>query len=517
MKLNDPFGRMERRHQVSYLAVRDSLQRGGVDTEEAALRVIKDTRMRAVIFIGGAAVITALTALIFPGALLIVGAFTLLLSAWVISWTINGKRYVKRYIEEDFGNLQKHVETETDEESAMTDNHRVSLITNTRREEPQTIAFLDDEVSKQVVEYHKTIPGYEQTPLISLDALSQLLGVKKIFVKDESHRFGLNAFKALGVSWAVGNIVYEKLGITNEALTYQNLCTEQARKILSEMTFITATDGNHGRGLAWFANNLGARAVVMMPHGSVQSRVDAIVSENAEVIVTDKNYDDTVREANQRAGQNGWITVQDTAWEGYEQIPAWITQGYMTMAREALAQIKETGEPRPTHVFLQAGVGSMAAGVLGYFVNVLGDDVSRAIVVEPNEAACMFKSAQEDDGKPHAVGGSHDTMMAGLACGEPNIEAWNILRDHACAYVSCSDSVSARGMNLLANPNGDDQTIVSGESGAVGAGLLEYLMKDGAANQMRNDLQLNEDSVILIFSTEGDTDPDNYQRIIKSG
>lgn len=503
MKLNDPFGRLERRHQVSYQAVRDSLQRGGVNTEEAALEIIKNTQKRALLFAGSAAALTGLTALVFPGALLLVAAFSVLFSAWIIAWTVNGGRYIRKYIEEDMGSKR---------------NYRVSQILNTHRQAPGQIPLLDETVRNRVLDYHKTVPGYEQTPLVPLDALAEELGLRKIFVKDESHRFGLNAFKALGVSWAVGNIVYEKLGLEGEAADYGNLRSEQARELVSGLTFITATDGNHGRGLAWFANNLGARAVVMMPEGSVQARVDAIASHDAEVTVTDMNYDDTVREANRLAEENGWITVQDTAWEGYEQIPAWITQGYMTMAGEALEQMRAAGEPGPTHVFLQAGVGSMAAGVLGYFVNVFGHDaatVPKAIVVEPDEANCMFKSAQASDGKPCSVGGSHDTMMAGLACGEPNIEAWNILRDHAWAFISCSDSLSAQGMRLLAKPLGGDQAIVSGESGAVGAGLIEYLMTNDEAEQMRKDLQLDQDSVVLIFSTEGNTDPVNYRNIVE--
>jgi len=500
MKLNDPFGRLERRHQIAYQAVRDSLQRSGVVTEEAAQQVIKATRQRAVLVIGAAAVIALSAKLIIPGAFMIVGAFCLLLSAWVMSWTINGKRYVTRYIEEDLRDLQ---------------DRSVALIMNRHRKTSEAIPSLSEERSRRVIQYHETIPGYERTPLVPLDGLARELGLRKIFVKDESHRFGLNAFKALGVSWAIGNIVYEKLGLDDTALDYDELRSDQARELVSGLTFITATDGNHGRGLAWFADNLGARAVVLMPHGSVQARVDAIASHNADVTVIDKNYDDTVREAHKRAEENGWITVQDTAWKGYEQIPEWITQGYLTMAKEALEQIRESGVPQPTHVFLQAGNGSMAAGVLGYFVNVCGADLPKVIVVEPDAANCMFKSAGAGDGAPHAVGGSHDTMMAGLACGEPNIEAWNILRDHSWAFVSCSDNLSARGMTLLAKPLAGDEAIVSGESGAVGAGLIEYLMTNEAAEQMRNDLQLDENSVVLLFSTEGNTDPENYRRIVE--
>lgn len=391
--------------------------------------------------------------------------------------------------------------------------HELSLIINSQKKfEP--IDFLKDSVIQDIRKYHATIPGYAETPLVSLDALADNLGVNKIFVKDESYRFSLNAFKSLGVSYAVGKLLQEKLDIQDQELTYQVLCSPHIKAIVSTMTFITATDGNHGRGLAWFANKLGADSVVLMPKNSVQARVEAIARENSRVIVTDLNYDDAVRKACEMAEENNWLLVQDTAWEGYTKIPSWITQGYATMSLEALEQIEASGEKLPTHVFLQAGVGSMAGSVLGILLNRAGEDLPRTVIVEPKQAACIFESAKINDGHAHAATGNHQTMMAGLACGEINVGIWPILRDFSYGYISCSDSLAVEGMKRLANPMGSDSKIISGESGAVGIGLLETLSKDIELADMKTELGLDENSVVLILSTEGDTDPENYSRIV---
>jgi diaminopropionate ammonia-lyase len=393
-------------------------------------------------------------------------------------------------------------------------SHEISLIINSQQK-IKTIALLGNEVSQKVQEYHSTIPGYAQTPLVSLNALAEKLGVRKIFVKDESYRFGLNAFKSLGASYAVGKLLQENLDLPDEELSYRALCSPRIKDKIRRLTFITATDGNHGKGLAWFASKLGATSVILMPRNSVKARVDAIAEENGEVIVTDLNYDDAVRKANHLAEENGWILVQDTAWARYEKIPAWITQGYTTMSREALEQMQGSGEKLPTHVFLQAGVGSMAGSVLGSLVN-RPTELPQVIIVEPKEAACIYRSAKMNDGQAHTVTGNHETMMAGLACGEPNVQTWKILRDYAYGYISCSDSLSARGMKRLAHPLGSDLKIVSGESGAVGIGLLETMMRDTGAAEIKSQLGLNKNSVVLIFNTEGDTDPNNYLRVINS-
>jgi len=365
---------------------------------------------------------------------------------------------------------------------------------------------------RSVIRFHKSIPGYQATPLYCLPELAGHLGVKNIYVKDESQRFGLNAFKVLGAAWAVAGIMSERLGRDLSDIAFHDL--KQAAQQVKDLMFVTATDGNHGRGVAWAAAQLGCQAAVFMPAGSSLSRVQAIQKEGATVWVTDKNYDDTVRLASAAARENGWQLVQDTAFEGYEKVPAWIAQGYTTMAEEVLAEIMGKDLQMPTHLFLQAGVGSMAASVLGYYANTLRGACPRTIIVEPDQADCMYQSALADDGTPRAVRGDLKTMMAGLACGEPNPLAWSILRDFAAGFISCPDEVAAFGMRQLAKPRGNDPPIVSGESGAVGIGLLCQLLANSGLAGIKEKINLNPTSVVLCFSTEGDTDPDNYRAIV---
>jgi len=363
-----------------------------------------------------------------------------------------------------------------------------------------------------VQRFHRSLPGYRVTPLHRLPALAHHLGVRDIYVKDESQRFGLKAFKALGATWALARILGARLGYAPGAMDFSAL--RRAADRLGEMVFVTATDGNHGRGLAWAAAQLGCRAVVFMPAGSSPHRVSAIAAEGAEVRVTEVNYDGAVRMAAGAAAEHGWHLVQDTAFPGYEEIPVWIVQGYTTMAAEVLEQLEEKVLPRPTHLLLQAGVGSLAASVLGYYANALGSDCPRTLVVEPDQADCLFRSALADDGTPRTVGGALATIMAGLACGEPNPWAWQVLRDFAAGFVSCPDAVAALGMRQLARPCGDDPPIVSGESGAVGVGLLCRLATDAGMGEIKERFGLGPESVVLCFSTEGDTDPETYRAIV---
>lgn len=384
--------------------------------------------------------------------------------------------------------------------------------------EKASVEFINSEIAKKVRDFHKSFPEYEVTPLHSLDKLSKQLGVSHIWVKDESYRFGLNAFKVLGGSFAVGKYLSEKLNVDISTLSFEKLRSKEVKENLGDITFVTATDGNHGRGIAWAANQLGQKSVVYMPKGSSEIRLNNIRKEGSEASITDLNYDDTVRMASKMAKENGWVLVQDTAWDGYEEIPAWIMQGYVTLLDEALEQIAEFGNDRPTHVFLQAGVGSFAGSMLGYLVDRLGDERPTTVIVEPGAAACLYKSINVDDGEPHSVTGALTTIMAGLACGEPSKTSWGILKDYAETFVSCPDYVAARGMRILANPLGSDSRIISGESGAaVGVGLVSILAENEILHDMKKALNLNKDSKILIISTEGDTDPDHYRKVVWDG
>lgn len=375
-----------------------------------------------------------------------------------------------------------------------------------------------DFISKEVVDkarsFHKSFPMYKETPLQSLKGLSQRLGVKNIWVKDESYRFGLNAFKVLGGSFAVGKHLAEKLNMDIEDLSFEKLRSKEIKEKLGDITFVTATDGNHGRGIAWAARQIGQKAVVFMPKGSSQTRLNNIRKEGAEASITEFNYDDAVRFAQKYADEHNGIMIQDSAWEGYEKIPTWIMQGYSTLIGEAVDQMEATGEGKPTHVFLQAGVGSFAGSVLGYLANVYGEERPVTVIVEPTEAACIFKSAKKNDGNPHAVTGFMPTIMAGLACGEPSSVAWGILRDYADMYMSCPDYVAKVGMRILGNPMPGDPKVISGESGAVGMGILSLIQKEKGLKNVAEKLNINENSNILVISTEGDTDPDDYRSIV---
>ena len=366
--------------------------------------------------------------------------------------------------------------------------------------------------------FHQSFPEYSVTPLARLKALAANLGVKEVFVKDESYRFGLNAFKVLGGSFAMARYIASELGMDAAKADYNFLTSEKLTREFGQATFFTATDGNHGRGVAWAANRLGQKAVVRMPKGTVRIRYENILKEGAEVTIEEMNYDDCVRlAAGQAAAVKRGVIVQDTAWEGYEEIPSWIMQGYGTMAMEAAEQLQKAGYRRPTHIIVQAGVGSLAGAVTGFFANLFPEDAPKVIVVEADTAACLYKGAVAGDGNPRAVGGDMPTIMAGLACGEANTISWDILRNHVSAFVSCPDWVSAKGMRTLAAPLGDDPKVVSGESGAVGAGLLATLSERAGEAKLKQALGIDENSVVLLFSTEGDTDPENYRHIVWDG
>ena len=382
----------------------------------------------------------------------------------------------------------------------------------------EKLVGFEEKEMKEVYDFHKSLPGYKATPLVELDDLAKYYGVQKLWLKDESKRFGLNAFKVLGGSYAIGKYLSQKLGRDMSELPFNVLISDEVKKQLGDVTFVTATDGNHGRGVAWVANKLRQKSVVYMPKGSAKMRFDAIAREGADVSITDLNYDDAVRLANKGAEEHGWIMVQDTAWDGYEEIPLWIMQGYSTIINEIVEQLEAAKEEKPTHVFLQAGVGSFAGAVQGYLAHLYGDDRPITIICEPHGANCIYKSMEANDGKPHNVTGDLTTIMAGLACGEPNTISWKILRDNADFSVSCDDSIAARGMRVLSSPLGNDQRVISGESGAVGLGLFTVLSekKEEYAELMKA-LKIDENSRILCISTEGDTDVEGYKNVVWNG
>ncbi len=365
--------------------------------------------------------------------------------------------------------------------------------------------------------FHKSFPQYAVTPLTRLSGLAEYLGLNRLYVKDESYRFGLNAFKVLGGSYAIARHIAGELGKDVSQVPYSVLTSKELRDQFGQATFFTATDGNHGRGVAWAANKLGQKCVVRMPKGTTQTRLQNIARENATVTIEDLNYDDCVRMAAKEAAETErGIMVQDTAWEGYEEIPTWIMQGYGTLAMEADQQLADDG-CRPTHIFIQAGVGSLAGAVIGYFANRFKENPPVMVVVEAGAADCLYQSAVQGDGSRVNVTGDMLTIMAGLACGEANTVSWDILQNHADAFVSCPDWVSANGTRIYGAPIGGDARVISGESGSVTLGLVHALMTSPEYADLKQALKLDGSSQVLLVSSEGDTDPDRYREITWEG
>ena len=382
----------------------------------------------------------------------------------------------------------------------------------------KSLSLMSLEEAGKARAFHKSFPQYDRTPLTALEHMAEFLGLGRLYVKDESYRFGLNAFKVLGGSYAMARFIAKETGRDVSELPYSVLTSEELKKEFGQATFFTATDGNHGRGVAWAANRLGQRAVVHMPKGTTKARLENIAKEGAQVDIQELNYDDCVRLAAREAAETPrGVIVQDTAWEGYEEIPSWIMEGYGTMAMEAAEQLKETGEQRPTHVFGQAGVGSLAGAVVGYFANLYADNPPIFVVVEAQAADCLYQGAKAGDGAIRTVGGDMETIMAGLACGEPNTISWDILKNHVKVFISLPDWAAAQGMRMLAAPIKGDAPVTSGESGAAPFGALAAIMTMEEYADLKAAIGLNETSRVLVFSTEGDTDPERYKNIVWKG
>ena len=346
--------------------------------------------------------------------------------------------------------------------------------------------------------------GYRPTPLLDLAEVARDAGLAAMRLKDESGRFGLGSFKALGGAYAVANVLANelaRLGVTRAA-TSADLASGRLAAATGALTVTCATDGNHGRAVAWGAGRFGCRCVIFVHETVSQGRIDAIASYGAEVRRVPGTYDDAVREAARVADTEGWFVVSDTAWPGYTEVPRDIMQGYRLMADEAADQWE--GDP-PTHVFIQGGVGGVAAAVSAQ-MRARFSPSPRLIVVEPDRAACLLASAEL--GEPTTIPGDLDTLMAGLACGEPSLLAWQELDRAAAAFMAVPDDAAVDCMRLLAGLG-----IVSGESGVAGLAGCLLALGDPAA---RASLELSETSRVLLFSTEGATDPALYRILVGS-
>ena len=375
--------------------------------------------------------------------------------------------------------------------------------------------LLPDGTTEEARAFHMQMPRFEMTPLKRLSNLASRLGLGDIWVKDESARMRLNAFKALGGSFAIYRFICRK--VRRPSLSFEELMSDDIRATLGDITFTSATDGNHGKGLAWAARKFGFPCVIYVHKHTSQARIDAIAEFGAEVRVVDGNYDDAVRQCERDALANGWQVVSDTSWPGYEDIPKWVMQGYTTLLSETQEQLGAQGIVKPTHIFLQAGVGAFAAAMIAFYEKLFGADAPISVVVEPRKADCLYQSLRIGDGRPHSVSGDLDTIMAGLACGEPSPLAWEILRDCADFIVTAPDYVAAKGMRMYGVPLKGDPVVISGESGAVTLGVLPFIMGYEGAAELRQQLQLDENSRVLLINTEGNTDPDYFRNVVWEG
>lgn len=344
-------------------------------------------------------------------------------------------------------------------------------------------------------DFHRGLPGYAPTPLWELPDLARSLGVRHLWVKDESHRFGLKAFKGTGASFAVHRMLQGRPG---------------------RATLAAATDGNHGRAVAWAARTLGHAAAIFVPAGTAPGRCDAIRGEGAALTIVDGSYDEAVRAAATAAREHGWLLVQDTAWGAYQEIPRWIMAGYTTILRELEDRLHPEGRPDIDLAFLQVGVGSWAAAATLYYCLRYGERRPTIICVEPTEADCLLESARQ--GRLAESRGSLQTIMAGLNCGTPSTLAWEVLRAAADLFLAVPDEFARQAMRRLGRPEADgrgaDPRIVAGESGAAGLGGLLALSTEPALAEARTRIGLGPDSRVLLVNTEGDTDPAGYRAIV---
>ena len=358
--------------------------------------------------------------------------------------------------------------------------------------------------TREPLDFHRRLPGYEPTRLVEAPGLAELLGVGEVWVKDESGRLGLPSFKILGASWATFRAVAERLG--GEPGEWGTIA-ELAERLqeLRPMSLSAATDGNHGRAVARMARLLGLGARIFVPEGTARARIEAIESEGAPVTVVEGTYEDAVQAAAELAGE-GYLLVQDTAVDGWDQTSRWVIEGYSTIFWEIEERLAELGREAPDVVAVQIGVGALAASVVRQFRQPAPSPRPRIVGVEPDRAACVLASMEA--GRIITIPGPHDSAMAGLNCGTPSTVAWPEVSAGIDLFVAVEDERAFEAVRRMAEAG-----LVSGETGAAGlAGLLELVAGDEAsASHMLN---VSDKARVLLISTEGPTDPEAYRRIV---
>lgn len=364
-----------------------------------------------------------------------------------------------------------------------------------------------------IFDLHRSIPEYRPSPLVSLPDLAKSLGIRQLFIKDESFRFGLKAFKALGSTYAIYRMVKDYLRNNNgPEVTPDNFYSNNFLRA-NEFIFCTATDGNHGRAVAWSARKLRQKSVIYMPGNSVKARIENIKSEGAEVILVDGSYDSAVSRAAKDAERNGWQMISDTSWPGYENIPRYIMAGYLTMFREIQKQMEES--ITIDALFVQGGVGALAGSASWFYNREYHLTTPKLISVEPTSAACMLESIKSKNGFPVSLKNNPNSIMAGLNCGTPSSVAWPFIRAGYDLFMSVSDEYCIDAMQKYFRTVGDDPQIIAGESGAAGLAGLIALYNHQSGRTIRNKLGLGEGSTILLINTEGDTDPVAFDTLVR--
>lgn len=348
--------------------------------------------------------------------------------------------------------------------------------------------------------------GYAETPLESLAALAGHIGVGEILYKDEGTRFGLGSFKALGGSYAAQRVLQREVSkAVGVCVTLADIRTGKYADECARITLVSATDGNHGRSLAWGCQRFGAPCRIYIHAEVSEGRAQAMRDLGAEVIRIEGDYDESVRLAKSEAEENGWFVVSDTSWPGYSLPPRDVMSGYGVMTQE----INEALDHAPTHVFLQGGVGGLAAGVVAGLRQYWGDAMPRVIVVEPELAACLFESAKT--GTATTVVIDEETLMAGLSCGEPSELAWEILAEEVSDFLTIPEAIVAPSVRLLARPLDGDTAIEAGESAIAGLAALIAIRQDAVLSQK---LGIDGQSRILLIGSEGVTDPEIFATIM---
>lgn len=368
-------------------------------------------------------------------------------------------------------------------------------------------AIINLDAARAVRDEISAWPEYAITPLYQLESLASELQLSRLWYKDEAQRFGLKSFKALGGAFAVARQLQRVLlENTGKQPAMSELLSGVYAGALADQVVTCATDGNHGRSVAWGASLLGCRCIIYVHRDVSRVRQQAMEAFGAEVIQIDGNYDESVHQADTDARSHGRILVADTSYPGYLDVPKDVTLGYTVMVSEIVQQL--SGEI-PTHVFIQGGVGGLASAVCGYFWELWGERRPRFIVVEPEQANCLQRSAQA--GKPVAVSGELHTLMAGLACGEVSLLAWEILADGADDFLTLSEDAVPATMRLLARGFGEDPALEAGESAVPGIAAAILACQSPPLAQR---LVLSTNSRVLVIGTEGATDPELYQTLM---